>query len=193
MLQVIIGKSAFNGSPVVVCYHAAVENNSMEDLANEILKGLKHSVDIFVDTSLIDFLSTSPVSSLMDIKCLQAALSEQDIDLTVSEVSNDILLEYSKGIMVKVTSPAVNELGLPEASDFIFEDKINMVEIAENMRDKYGLYNPSIFVESPIDAIVEQLKSTESEGVPDSLMVNSLVEELGKVGLATKIYYLNED
>jgi hypothetical protein len=194
MYQILIGQTTFVGSPIANCnYHKSIDDESInyEELTKLILEGLKANVELMVDTTVIDSLATTPLQTVYDLICLQYVLAQQKIDLSVTKV-NETVIDSSMNLLVKVIAPVKDSFGINKAIDFPFMDSADMGDVLKETANAFDLFNPSIFINSPISELLVQLPSLEDSGLSNRELIDEANEILNAMGFKIQSYFFNE-
>lgn len=196
MINVVIGKFDFEGGVIASYFNESIsiEDFNYENLNKVILQGLQSNVALLTDQSIVDSLAQTGLRGIYDLKCLQYILNEQNVALIVTDVNSaDSALGYN--IVVKVISPITSETSINKATDFYFNtesNKIDIPSIVKSMNDMYYLFDSNIFMENPINAIIESLSKMESAGIPTDSVDRELIDIMNQLGFQFVIYTVNE-
>lgn len=195
MIQVIIGRVNYEGS-IKAFYKAGIpaEQFSYEKLTEVIIKGLNANIALFSDPGIVTSLSQSQLNTIYDLLCLIYKLREQKVGLVVTDVKNDVSTEGNNTIL-KVITPVCKD-GIHRAIDFGFNsmtEKIDITEVVTSINKELNLFDPSIFIDNPIDAITESLPNLESAGIPTSGAQDELTVILQNLGFQFLAVLNDED
>lgn len=191
MYQILIGKST-QGGPITSFYQKAldVESINYPDLTSEIIEGLRSVSAIMTDSAIIDSLASTDLNSVMDLKCLQYHLAQQNIALMVTKVGSDVI-DPTVDILIKVITPLNDQFGIAKSIDFPFAGKVDMVEVIDSLNSTYSFFNPSLFLDSPINEILNQIKNAKSAEIPTEDLVSQAMNVLNELGFSISAIYIN--
>lgn len=193
MYQIIIGKANFDGSPVNEYFNVFKDAESItyEELTSMIVEGLQKNIDLLIDSTIVDSLIQTPLSTAYDLRCLEYTLADQGVILIVTNVGSNVI-DSSVNMLVKVVCPITDQFGIPKAVDFPYIDKVDVIDVIRTIADTYDLFTGGIFIQSPISDILAQVPSVEEAGLPNSDLASEGLNILKELGFTIYPIFLND-
>lgn len=180
MVQVIIGKQVSNGFiQKLTCKYSG--ESSIDSVVSLITESINEVTQYLQDTSIVTNWSQGNATTFSDVLSLAYSLNQQGITLLVTDVAAKLGDDKS---IFKFIKPLSNG-PIKNAVDYIYDDTMegfNLIEAFKAVAQDDSLFDPSIFINNPIENLWDAYESLSSKGLPTNDLQNEvalLVESLG--------------